>query len=258
MKYIPITCLVLYTFLFANCKKQYSAILPEMQQDEEIMMGPPPSGPGFNTWYQRPDLPLTGMGRYGAYGFGASGSIYFGGGFGADGNSHKDLWKIDTVIGSVWTQQASLPGLSRGGAANFGMGEKGYVCAGYHLVAPPLSSESKLLKDLWEYDGFYNTWKKKAALPGVARFYAVGIDINDRGYVGTGSISVSGQHLNDWWQFNPATNNWVQKANFPGTPRAGAVGFTVNLDIGYVGTGSTGSGVLKDLWRYTASTNTWV
>jgi hypothetical protein len=256
MKRFTIACLALLVLLCSNCDKQ-SVDVAMTAPREEILSGPPPD-PGYNVWYQRPDLPLSGLGRYAAYGFGAAGHIYFGGGFGGDGNSHKDLWQIDTVLGSVWTQKANLPGWSRGAAATFAMGDKGYVCAGYHQEAPPDDADSKLLKDLWEYNGFTNTWQQKAFFPALARYYAVGIDINGKGYVGTGRGSGPGVYFNDWWQYNPATDNWVQKANFPGVARAGAIGFVVNLDIGYVGTGSTGSGLLKDLWRYSASTNTWV
>lgn len=52
-----------------------------------------------------------------------------------------------------------------------------------------------------------------------------------------------------------AQNQWNKKALFPGL-RYGAVAFNI-ADYGYAGTGSTGSRLCNDLWRYDPITDTW-
>src|SRR5438874_2713322 len=57
-----------------------------------------------------------------------------------------------------------------------------------------------------------------------------------------------------------AHNTWTQKANFGGSARFGAVGFSIGIK-GYIGTGINGSccpfNVLKDIWEYDPTTDTW-
>ena len=50
-------------------------------------------------------------------------------------------------------------------------------------------------------------------------------------------------------------NQWSKKAAFPGL-RYGAVAFSIG-DYGYAGTGSNGSRLCNDLWRYDPITDTW-
>src|SRR4030095_10177208 len=52
-------------------------------------------------------------------------------------------------------------------------------------------------------------------------------------------------------------SSWIQAADVPGGARQNAVGFSIN-DKGYIGTGSSEAGALKnDVWEYNPSTNSW-
>src|SRR5205823_1071084 len=51
----------------------------------------------------------------------------------------------------------------------------------------------------------------------------------------------------------PTTNTWTRKANFGGTGRYYATGFSIGSK-GYIGTGYTSSGHVKDFWEYTPAT----
>ena len=97
-------------------------------------------------------------------------------------------------------------------------------------------------------------WVQKAGFAGIARLYATGFSVGDKGYIGLGW---NNGHLNDFFEYNPSTNFWSQKANFPGGGRIYATGFSVG-DRGYISCGQLSNGSYsKDLWEYDPSTNTW-
>ncbi len=50
-----------------------------------------------------------------------------------------------------------------------------------------------------------------ADFPGVAREYATGFSIGNKGYIGLG---ISPAFLNDFYEYNPKTNVWNEKADF--------------------------------------------
>ena len=100
------------------------------------------------------------------------------------------------------------------------------------------------------------TWVQKSDFGGSIRRSAVGFSIGTKGYLGTGSGSISGLEYKDFWEYDPSSNIWTQKADFGGIARKGAVGFSIG-DKGYLGTGGTGSSCLKDFWEYNPDTNVW-
>ena len=53
-----------------------------------------------------------------------------------------------------------------------------------------------------------------------------------------------------------AGNSWARKADLGGAARYGATSFSIGSK-GYIGTGVTGNGNVKDFWEYDPSTNTW-
>ncbi len=102
-----------------------------------------------------------------------------------------------------------------------------------------------------------NEWTQKADFGGIERNYGVGFSIGTKGYIGTGSTTVS-TFKKDFWEWDQTTNTWTQKADFGGIERWGAVGFSLD-GKGYLGTGynSKTGGVLQDFWEYNPSTNAW-
>lgn len=103
--------------------------------------------------------------------------------------------------------------------------------------------------------GQIGNWVPRAAFGGIARQYAVGFSINNKGYIGTGWDMSS--YRDDFWEYDPATNSWLQRANFGGGARILAVGFAIGSK-GYIGTGQDFVGRLNDFWEYTPTTNTWL
>ena len=107
------------------------------------------------------------------------------------------------------------------------------------------------------------TWIQKANFgwtgteeKGTARVDAVGFNIGDKGYVGTG---YDGSNEKDFWEYDPVADIWTQKADFggtEGTARQAAVGFSIG-NKGYLGTGYDGSSGTKDFWEYDPGENKW-
>ena len=125
----------------------------------------------------------------------------------------------------------------------FSTTDKGYIGTGYDGIA--------LKKDFWEFipaGGGLGSWVQKADFGGTGRQNAVGFSINNKGYIGTGSISDQ-LGVKDFWEFNPATNVWLQKADFGGSPRFFAIGFAIGSN-GYIGVGSDESYYKMDFWEY--------
>ncbi len=208
--------------------------------------------PLLNSWRKRPNFP--GGERSGCIGFGIDSNGYVGTGF--DGSHLKnDFWKYDRMSNS-WTQKANFGALGRTGTTGFSIGEKGYIGTGYGNTGTSYPSD---FKDFWEYDLASNVWTQKADFGGGNRTDAVGLAINNKGYIGTGYGYAGGIYFKDFWEYNPATNAWTRKANFGGTKRSGSVGFSIG-NQGYVGTGYNPGDphpAKKDLWEYNPNTDTW-
>jgi hypothetical protein len=104
-----------------------------------------------------------------------------------------------------------------------------------------------------------DTWTEKADVPGpnTSRAMAIGLSIGDKGYVGTGTPT-----LTDFWEYDPINENWTQKADVPYSAydyRYNAVAFSIG-DKGYVGTGVTQFPwwvELSDFWEYDPEFDIW-
>ena len=150
-----------------------------------------------------------------------------------------------SATSSLGTPKADFGGGTRGLAASFSVGSKGYICTGY---------DRSYKKDNWEYDPAANTWTQKADFGGTARGYAVGFSIGTKGYVGTGN---DGANQKDFWEFDPTANTWTRKADFGGAARQFATAFSIGSK-GYIGTGLDANGNnTKDFWEYDPAGNTW-
>lgn len=100
-------------------------------------------------------------------------------------------------------------------------------------------------------------WVRKADISNIGRAEAVGFSIGHKGYIGTGRSSINNfTYLKDFWEYDPTFDTWTQKSDFGGSARGHAVAFSIGSK-GYVGTGSTQTGVFDDFWEYSASKNTW-
>lgn len=204
-----------------------------------------------NTWVQKNDLGYNAANvpeptaRTRATGFSIGNKGYIGLGYFSITiykTYYKDFWEYDPNA-NTWTQKADFGGDARYDATGFSIDSKGYIGLGktnYWNV--------EYFKDFYEYDPDANTWTQKADFGGGARSSAVGFNIADRGYLGTGSSS------NDFWEYDPTFNTWTQKADFAGLSRYNATGFSIG-SRGYIGTGSE---YYSDFWEYDPATNGWM
>jgi len=182
-----------------------------------------------------------------AFSIGSKGYI----GMGIDNNTiyRSDLWEYDTGS-NTWTQKANFPSTGRRGATGFAIGIKGYVGTGEYFDG----FNTLFYNDFWEYDPGGNTWKRKANFGGVAREWAVGFAIGNKGYIGTGNNGTG--IYNDFWEYDQGTNTWTQRANFGGPIRTQAVGFAIGTS-GYIGTGCSTTAFYNDFWEFDQGTGTW-
>lgn len=104
-------------------------------------------------------------------------------------------------------------------------------------------------------DPIKNIWIRKADFGGSARDYAVGFNINGKGYIGTGDDDylTSEGNKKDFWEYDQGTDSWTRKKDLEGNARFAAVGFSIDSK-GYIGTGYDWDGHVlyfaKDYWEY--------
>lgn len=156
---------------------------------------------------------------------------------------------------NTWTAiaaYASYPNETIESAVGYAINGYGYITSGRTYKSPP---DFKLMR----YDPLNNTWTRKADFAGPARMQATGFTINNKAYLTTG-YSNSGTYYNDLWAYDPSLDKWEQRASLPGTGRWRATAFALN-GVGYILGGSSEYDVyysiLKDMWMYDATTDTW-
>ena len=212
--------------------------------------------PFIEKWIQA-STPTPAMRKY-AIGFALGTKGYMGGGEGyfpgQDPNyaqTMNDFWEYDPA-GNTWTQRADmLFPLER--AATFVIGTRGFVCTGQSFT----STQMTLSNALYMYDQASNTWHQRSSLPASSRCDAVGLNIGDSGYVGTGSPLTTANYR-DWWLYDPRTDHWTQRASMPGTfGRAMASSFSIG-QYGFVACGEVyASAYDTALWMYSPAINRW-
>lgn len=153
-----------------------------------------------------------------------------------------------TVRAQSWQELAPVPAIGRDDAVAFSLGGFGFVVTGNQGGF----AESNRL---WKYDPQLDSWTEKAPFPGNARQYAGSFVLDKEAYIIMG-ISVSGIPLNDVWKYNAALDQWTQLNDFPGEGRWSLFTFASPY-AGYVGTGSTLTGLLSDVWKYDPGTDHW-
>jgi N-acetylneuraminic acid mutarotase len=198
------------------------------------------------SWIRKADLSMS-IGRSFTVGFSIGDKGYIGTGA-ANDDAQQDFWEYDPKKDS-WTQKADFAGLPRTSAVGFSIGNKGYIGTGYNN-----DNRGVYLKDFWQYNPDKNCWTRKADFKGTARYSAIGLNIGDKGYIGTGNVMNA--ETSDFWEYNPKTNAWFRKADFPGGERSSATAFSIGTK-GYLGTG-VGTGTdHKDFWEYNPTTDSW-
>ena len=207
--------------------------------------------PGADRWTQRASLPAAVRDHASAFAVGQK--AYVVGGMTCQGSACstlREVWEYDPAT-NVWTRKADFP-VEITTAACFVLNGIGYVGTGYE---GPQGS-SAVSTHLWAYDPVADTWTRRADLPAVGRYRAVGFSLNGKGYIGTG-IRSSGPGgtvvLRDMWEYDPASNAWTQMPDFSGQARGAAVSFVLGGRV-FIGTGS-GSAMqsMRDFWRLGAA-----
>lgn len=149
-----------------------------------------------------------------------------------------------------WTQKANLPADTRGAAAGFSIGTKGYIGTGINF-----SAATQFHNDFWEFDPPSNSWTQKANFGGTGRSGAVGFSLLGKGYIACGYDANTVR--TDVWAYDPLANTWSQKANIPGPGRDYTVAFTID-SFAYLGTGYNSNNTnYNDCYKYNPVINTW-
>ncbi len=198
--------------------------------------------PIINIWIKKsnfPGAPISAIGfGLNSKGYALTGMSSFENGVSGSGN----LYEFNPTSNS-WIGRDPLPSLQeRFEAVGFTINSKGYLASG---------GWQEYQNDLWEFDPSSAVWILKTDSGGTSRTGGVGIQINQKGYLGLGD------DRKDFWEFDHSNNSWIKKANF-NTNRRAAASFSIG-DKGYVGTGwaVSFSTKLKDFWEYNSTTNVW-
>jgi len=129
----------------------------------------------------------------------------------------NDFWRYDPTATPQWVSGAAYQLRPIGGIT-----DQSYD-AGYHIVRSnavaftmnnngipkayvALGANGAALADCWEYDFGSDTWTQKQNFPGGARQLAIGLTINDSGYLGLGTSGSSPTPMSsfdDFTQFYP-------------------------------------------------------
>lgn len=100
----------------------------------------------------------------------------------------NDVWRYDPVTDG-WQQTTSFPGLPRDEAMGFTLNNKGYVIGG----AAQTGGTGPYVADAWSFDFGAEIWKQLSIPPeNVARSLGFAFSIQNKGYVGGGTITDAG------------------------------------------------------------------
>lgn len=150
--------------------------------------------PSSDTWSKMENFP--GPKALDQMGFSIGGKGYIGSGFG-NNTYYAEFWEYDPA-NNQWSRKADVPGQPRTDAVGFSVGNYGYFGLGTY--------RTDLLFDFWEYHPLTDTWIQIDSC-GYAAWYALGIGIGSKGYMGTG---VRFSDDSGWWEYTPnvsSTNN---------------------------------------------------
>lgn len=176
-----------------------------------------------------------------------------------DTNGMWDTFVHDRQTGTTTRANTSTQGGQSGGDALFHYQLPSISASGRHVAFAseaadllPAGADTNLVADIFVRD-HGDRWTRQPDLPAAARLGAVGLVIQDKGYVLGGVAGPAGKVL---WEYTPGLpDRWRRRADFPAVPRSHAAGFSIGTKL-YVGTG-LGSPFLRDLWEWDQATNQW-
>lgn len=201
--------------------------------------------PSTNAWKKLTSYP--GSGSHTTCAFAINGKGYVCLGANNAGTPQKDVWEYD-ASNDKWTKKSDFPGTARYGATSFVINDTAFVMTGSAGGSPYLS-------DVWMYVAATDKWTQKSNFSGGTRLHGASFTINGVGYFGTG-IKSSSTATKDVWSYNKSKDTWTQIADYPYGAITGALGFEVD-GSGYLGTGYDLSKILKDIYEYIPSSNSW-
>ncbi|HNR19826.1 MAG TPA: kelch repeat-containing protein [Bacteroidia bacterium] len=205
------------------------------------------NGQAFS-WLQKAPIPGIPSGIYSGTSFTINNLIYVAGGCtsGLDSN-YQNLWEYDPT-NDGWTQKADMPLGGTYGSSAFVINNIGYVVGGWHRTGPGSATSFNFT---YSYDPALNAWAAVQSFPAI-RYTGVAVELNGKGYMGTGYAPLS----KDWWEFDPIANTWTQKANLPGNVRQASHGFSLD-GYAYITMGGQYQVNYNDLWQFDPNLNSW-
>ncbi len=212
-----------------------------------------------DTWVElRDGSKFSGGPRQNAVAFSVNGKGYVALGTINSGAPVESVYEFDPEYADVsgfypqgkWKKVTSFPGGKRTQAIAFTIGDIAYIGCG--------QNETGIYKkDFWSMSLTVDeevSWARKREFPGTARIEAVGMNIGEMGFIGTGLDADSLR--SDYWRYNPFVNDWDERAKFLGKPRMEAMGIGLEYapdDFrGFLGLG-VGPDIQDyylDLWEY--------
>jgi N-acetylneuraminic acid mutarotase len=192
----------------------------------------------FTYWAKMSNI--TGGPRFGAAGFSINNIGYVGLGTQSSGDNYEDLYALNAETNS-WGKKANFPGNPRAFSVSCVMENKAYLGFGlggytyYH--------------DFWSYEPESDKWTKIKEDDRISTFSDAYFVLNNELYI----FAQSGS-----FKYSPTDNQFIEISGFPGDYRYFSSGVTCD-GLGYIVAGQMPSGnqVLKDLWCYNPTSNTW-
>ncbi len=184
--------------------------------------------------------------------FSIGNKVYFGQGSSGGANTVNDFEEYDFAT-QTWKSINTIPGNPLIGGTAFSYKNFGFV--GFGQTGP-----STFSKAFYKYTPDSNKWVRLADFPGQARNYALSFVIGNKAYVGCGYNGF--QTFKDFYSLNLDSNIWTKIADLPGLPRSKPFHFSLG-EKGYVLCGnnytqSAGDNLLKDVYQYDPTTNSWI
>ncbi|MBS1569321.1 MAG: T9SS type A sorting domain-containing protein [Bacteroidetes bacterium] len=184
----------------------------------------------------------------GGVAFGLGNDIIFGMGMNSSGGRTGRFWKYDPVNNTV-SSFADLGsgdlGPLRGGKGGVGFALNGIGYAGLG------GWEYSATDSIYRYNATYNQFEvwDPVIFPGGPRLGAICFVLNDKVYIGGGTVPPGSGPHNDFWSWSE-DDGWNQMASMPAAITGGAA-FSFGT-AGYVVPNNSTA-----LWRYDAATNQW-
>lgn len=156
--------------------------------------------PATDTWTQKTSIP--GSKRFNGMSFVINNIAYVVGG-NNNGKYVDDFWAYD-ASNDTWERKRDVSdnsdesydddylNIACQNAATFVISDRGYLATG---------EVSSLITKVWEYDPTTDLWKQKTSFEGSSRINAVGLTVQNRGFILLGKSGT--YYFDDAWEFEP-------------------------------------------------------